>query len=196
MGVTPYGVRATETLVRGEQPEPLDRVQILTIGLFDGISALRVAVDILDLPLVGHISVECLQPANRVVESLFPGCKHLSKVQDITEEVVASWACEFTSAGVVLIGAGPPCQDVSKLNVDRLGSQKGQRSSLYKEVPRMEALCKKSFPWAQLPSMVESVASMHVKDRSAMSHDLGALPVRVDSAGVSLARCLPAVGRG
>ena len=125
LGVTSYGLQAVGALIRGEKPEPGDRVQILTIGLFDGIASLRVAADILELPLVGHVSVECNPAAKRVVESLFPGCKHLGKVQDVTAEEVAAWACEYTGVSLILLGAGPPCQDVSRLNVDRAGSQKG-----------------------------------------------------------------------
>lgn len=43
-------------------------------------------------------------------------------------------------------------------------------------------------PWAQVHLFTESVASMDVEDRAAMSRDLGLLPNRVDAAGISLAR--------
>ena len=123
-----------------------------------------------------------------MVEAAFPGSRTVSRIQDIDETMVRSWACEYPSVGVVLVGAGPPCQDVSGLNVDRKGSQHGTRSSLYKEVPRVEDLVKKEFPWAQVHSLVESVASMDERDRAAMSADLERQPLRVDAAGVSLAR--------
>lgn len=85
-------------------------------------------------------------------------------------------------------GVGPPCQDVSGLNADRRGSQRGLRSALYKEIPRVKELLVRAFPWAQVWVFVESVASMDVSDRAAMSQDLGMTPYQVDSAGVSLAR--------
>lgn len=187
-GLTPYGLAAEGALVRGELPEPMDVVEVLTIGLFDGIGALRVAADLLHLPVAGHISVECDAYANRVLEAGFPGATFVDRVQDVTAELVQQWACEYSSVGVVLIGAGPPCQDVSKLNVDRKGSQRGRRSSLYKEIPRVKQLVEARFPWAQVHIFVESVASMDKEDRSAMSMDLGLLPQRVDSVGISLAR--------
>ena len=115
-GLTSYGVTATQAWVRGERYEPHDYIQVLTVGLFDGIGALRVAADALQLPIAGHISVECNKAANRVVESAFPNSFHLGRVQDVTWEEVQRWACEFPSVGVILIGAGPPCQDVSRLN--------------------------------------------------------------------------------
>lgn len=187
-GLTAYGMAAQTASLRGEVQEPMEVVEVLTIGLFDGIGALRVAADVLQLPMAGHISVECNPHANRVLESAFPGSQHVEHVQDVSEAEVQRWSCEYSSVGVVLIGAGPPCQDVSKLNVDRKGSQRGVRSSLYKEVPRVKELVEKHFPWAQVHLFLESVASMDVEDRAAMSQDLGLLPRRVDSSGVSLAR--------
>eukprot|EP00435_Cladocopium_sp_Y103_P064308 s327_g26.t1 len=191
VGLTSYGIAAQDSLSRGEEEEPFETVEILTIGLFDGIAALRVAVDLLHVAVAGHISVECNEAANRVVEAAFPGSIVVKCVQEVTEEVVRHWACEFTSVGVVLLGAGPPCQEVSGLNADRKGSQKDLRSSLYKEVPRIDHLVRRYFCWvcwAQVHLFLENVASMDESDRTAMSQDLQMLPVRADSAGVSLAR--------
>ena len=187
-GLTSYGALASKAWVRGEETEPFDFIQVLTIGLFDGIGALRVATDLLQLPMAGHISVECSEAANRVVTSAFPNSIHVERVQDVTWEEVEKWACEFSSVGIVLLRGGPPCQDVSKLNADRASSQKGMRSSLYKEVPRVRSLCQRGFPWAQVHLLMESVASMDAGDREAMSRDLEMIPYRVDSSGVSLAR--------
>ena len=56
-GLTPYGPAASLSTVRGDIPEELDCYQVLSVGLFDGISALRVALDALKAPVAGHISV-------------------------------------------------------------------------------------------------------------------------------------------
>ena len=186
-GLTDYGVTALATHIRGDIPERLDYIQVLTIGLFDGISALRVATDILQLPMIGHISVESNPAAARVTESQFPGSLLYSNVEDITEEVVQEWACRFTNAGVVLVAGGPPCQDVSKLNADRKGATRGARSSLFTHVPRVAVLARKCFPWAQVHHFMESVASMDAEDRATMSQGIAGTPVSVDAAGLSLA---------
>ena len=86
VGLSSFGIQASKAWVRGERVEPFDHLQILTVGLFDGVSALRVAVDLLELPVAGHVSVECHELANLVVQSAFPGCVHLSRVQDVTKE--------------------------------------------------------------------------------------------------------------
>eukprot|EP00435_Cladocopium_sp_Y103_P035832 s933_g9.t1 len=179
VGLTSFGEAAQAAPVRGELAEPFDDIQVLTVGLFDGIGALRVASDVLRLPSAGHISVECNQHANRVVESWFPGVHLVSTVQEVTEEEVMSWACQYRAVGVVLLGAGPPCQDVSGLNADRKGSQVGLRSRLYKEVPRVRRLLQRCFPWAQVHTFMESVASMDASDRAAMSEEIGLPGARV-----------------
>lgn len=58
-GLTDYGLAAQAALVRGEFLEPVETCEVLTVGLFDGIGALRVATDLLRLPMAGHISIEC-----------------------------------------------------------------------------------------------------------------------------------------
>eukprot|EP00435_Cladocopium_sp_Y103_P073592 s436_g44.t1 len=188
VGLSAYGMLAQEALLRGEVSEPFDQIEVLTIGLFDGIAALRVAAEVLHLPVAGHISVECHKGANRVVEAAFPGTRHVGSVQEVTLAMVKEWACEFSSVGLVLLGAGPPCQGVSGLNSDRLGSQRDQRSSLYKEVPRIRQLVQVCFPWAQVHLLAESVASMDVADREAMSEGFGLTPYQADASGVSLCR--------
>jgi site-specific DNA-cytosine methylase len=110
-------VAAQAGSVRGELAEPQVDIRVLTVGLFDGIATLRVAVDLLRVPLAGHVSVECNPQANRVVESAFRGSILVPNIQDVQMEAVMGWACQFSSVGLLLVGAGPPCQDVSTLNV-------------------------------------------------------------------------------
>lgn len=71
--------------------------------------------------------------------------------------------------GLVIIGAGRPCQGVSGLNADKLGALRDARSSLFQEIPRIEEAFKKAMPWAQVHRLMESVASMSEEDREIMS---------------------------
>ena len=116
-GLTSFGVAAQAGSVRGELAEPQVDIRVLTVGLFDGIATLRVAVDLLRVPLAGHVSMKCNPQANRVVESAFRGSILVPNIQDVQMEAVMGWACQFSSVGLLLVGAGPPCQDVSTLNV-------------------------------------------------------------------------------
>lgn len=160
VGLTPYGQAASLSHVRGDIPEELELTEVLSVGLFDGIGALRVALDAIKAPVAGHISVESNPEARRVVESNFPDCEHVEDIMAVDWNMVQGWAFKFTNVALVLIGARPPCQGVSGLNFDRKGAVRDKRSKLFKEVPRISEMFQRAFPWAQVHSVTENVASM------------------------------------
>ena len=176
-----WGEVVAQGSLRGEHPELRGEHQVLTIGLFDGISALRVATDLLGLHLVGHVSVEKDQHARRVTESHFPEVVHVDDVELVNDVMVREWARAYSQASVVLIGAGPPCQGVSGLNSDRKGALRDERSKLFAHVPRIECLVKIAFPWCQVHTLMESVASMDDSDRDHMSAGVGSTPWKCDA---------------
>ena len=186
--LSPIGCMAANCNVRGDIVEPEDLTQVLTVGLFDGLGALRVAADVIGLPVIGHISVEKHGPARRVVESLFPQTVFVESVELVNEEMVQSWACSFSQVGLIVLGAGPPCQGVSGLNFDRRGALKDHRSCLYQYVDYIHQLLKKYFPWAQVHRLMESVASMDEQDRRLMSESVGCTPYIIDPVHVCGAR--------
>ena len=184
-GLTPYGAAAALCNVRGDIPEAHDFQQILSVGLFDGISALRVALDILELPIAGHISVESNSEARRVVEAWFPDTLFVTDIHEVDEEQVKSWALRYTLVSLILVGAGPPCQGVSGLNYDRKGALRDGRSVLYQQVPRVVGLLRVAFPWAQVHYLGENVASMDYQDCFHMNEGYGVLPWYIDASGIS-----------
>ena len=185
-GLTQYGVAASNAQVRGDVPEPHDICQVLTVGLFDGIGALRVAADSLGLPVAGHISVEMDAKGRRVVESWFPDTMFYEDVTKFGREEIGTLALRYSNVGLIIIGAGPPCQGVSGLNVDKKGALRDARSSLFQEVPRIEQDFRELFPWAQVHRLMESVASMAQEDREIMSEGAQSLPFKIDSIGMTL----------
>eukprot|EP00435_Cladocopium_sp_Y103_P046394 s849_g13.t1 len=160
--------------VRGDVVEPTELGGVLTIGLFDGIGALRVAADALGWNVVGHISVE----AGRVVESRFPGSVLVSDVNLVDFEMVKSWSQRFTQVSLIVAGAGPPCQGVSGLNAARKGALKDERSCSFSHVDRIKNLVRRCFPWAQVQGLMESVASMDAADGQVMGESFGAVVYR------------------
>ena len=183
-GLTPYGAVASQCQIRGDVLEPVDLPTVLTIGLFDGIGALRVAADALGWCVAGHISVERLPEASRVVESQFPGTLFVDNVESVDFDMVKTWSQTFSQVSVVLLGGGPPCQGVSGLNASRKGALKDHRSCLFVHIARVRQLVRELFPWAQVRSLMESVASMDMSDQNVMSHSFEGEPVYIDAAGV------------
>eukprot|EP00438_Fugacium_kawagutii_P006097 Skav213790 [mRNA] locus=scaffold1122:129098:132795:- [translate_table: standard] len=186
-GLSPYGLAASQACVRGDIPEPHDFCQVLTVGLFDGISALRLAAEILGLPVAGHVAVEKNEAARRVTEANFPETIAVETVEEVDNEMVLTWSLKFGNVGLVILGAGPPCQGVSGLNSDRRGALRDTRSNLYTHVPRVEALLKKHFKWAQVHRLVESVGSMDYEDCQVMNDEFESQPWFIDAGGITLA---------
>eukprot|EP00438_Fugacium_kawagutii_P017132 Skav204406 [mRNA] locus=scaffold4169:257893:259056:+ [translate_table: standard] len=186
-GVTAAGMVAAQCPVRGDLVEPLDVPQVLTVGLFDGISALRVAVDCLGWNLAGHISVEKNAEASRVVEANFAQSIFVTDVQSIDEAMVREWSLKFSQVSLILVAGGPPCQGVSGLNAAKKGALRDARSCLFTHVARVRELLKAGFPWAQVRSLMESVGSFNEEDEGHMSNSFGNSPWYIDASGLSLA---------
>eukprot|EP00435_Cladocopium_sp_Y103_P043465 s1760_g12.t1 len=186
-GLTPFGLAASSAAIRGDLPEEQELTQVLSIGLFDGIAALRVALDILKTPMAGHISIEKDPQAQRVVEANFADSERISDVELVDDEMVKQWSLKYSAVGLVIVGAGPPCQGVSGLNCDRKGALRDHRSKLFTHVPRITQLIRHHFPWAQVHGITESVASMDASDCQVMSDEFGISPWYIDAAGICLA---------
>ena len=184
-GLTSYGMNAVSCPVRGDLPEEHDMVQVLSVGLFDGIAALRVACDVLGLPMAGHVSIEKDQKCKRVVEGFFADTEFFEDVCDFGEEDIRTLALKYSNVGLIIVGAGPPCQGVSGLNADRLSALRDERSRLFQEIPRITAIFRREFYWAQVHEMVESVASMSAADRVIMSEAFQRTPLRIDAKEIS-----------
>ena len=107
-GLSRAGGLAAQGLIRGELPELRQEHQVVTIGLFDGIGALRVACDLLGLHVLGHVSVEMAGAAQRVVTSHFPETIHVEDVKMVDLSMVQDWSRNFSQASLVLVGGGVP----------------------------------------------------------------------------------------
>ena len=108
--VTDFGKQVAQGKLRGEIAEHNTGNLILSVGLFDGIGALRVALDILGVQVAGHVSVEKEASARRVVESHYPGVVTLELVETVTEDQVKSWSTQFSQCNLVILGGGPPAR--------------------------------------------------------------------------------------
>eukprot|EP00438_Fugacium_kawagutii_P000763 Skav229097 [mRNA] locus=scaffold92:258831:261649:- [translate_table: standard] len=181
VGVSEAGSHVANGSLRGKDPASHVNGPVLSIGLFDGIGALRVGLDVLGIPVLGHVSVEKSREASRVVEDNFLDSLFVDSVEAVTDEMVRGWSLKYSQAVAVILGGGPPCQGVSGLNSDRKGALKDARSSLFVHVSRIRGLLRKHFRWAPVYSLMESVGSMGQADQEVMSEDFGDVPIRLDA---------------
>eukprot|EP00438_Fugacium_kawagutii_P025002 Skav224823 [mRNA] locus=scaffold613:211653:214870:- [translate_table: standard] len=150
----------------------MDDPGVLCIGLFDGIGAIRVALELLGVPVLGYVSVEKEPTGQRVVSSHFPGVVHFQDITQLTDSDFKDLSLQFSQCALVIIGAGPPCQGVSGLNADRKGALKDSRSSLFTFVEKVRGYVRRHFTWCPSYSLMESVGSMDPSDRDLMSASL------------------------
>ena len=187
-GLTKFGLGASQGLVRGPSLPEEPPAALLAISCFDGIGALRVSLDVLDVPVSGYVAIEKDPAAQRVVESAFPSCERVDDICSVSESVVRKWAAKFPTCKAVLVAGGPPCQGVSGLNADKKGAILDPRSSLVREFKRVVDLVRSVFTWCPVFTLMESVSSMNSEDRSHYSKTIGLLPYEVDSKYLSLCR--------
>ena len=187
-GLSPAGYMVSQGELRPEG-NPLDgRPKLLSVGLFDGIGRLRVALDLIGAQVVGHISVEKQEAGHRVVEYHFPGSVLLNDVAAITEKDVRGWSLQYGQVDLVLLGGGPPCQGVSGLNASRRGALLDERSCLFVHVRCVRGLLEKYFKWCPVHVLMESVSSMDARDKQHMSDSFGEEPWEIDADNITWCR--------
>ena len=160
-GLTAVGHLAAKGDLWGRLPSTGAEHSVLLIGLFDGIGALRVAMDLQDTSVLGYISVESNPAARRVVESHYPGVERVEDVAMVTPELIRSWSLKYSQASLVLVGAGPPCQGVSGLNLDRRGALIDERSCLFVHVARIRDELRGHFTWSPVHVLTQNVYKFH-----------------------------------
>ena len=171
VGLTQFGVEASQKVLRGEKNENETDSSVLLVSLLDGIGAARVALDVVGANVGGYISVEANPDCRRVVEAHFPSVQHYEHVEDLTPEVFQEWATKYTRASVVLVCGGGPSW-----------------VSLHTHMKRVTTEIKKIFTWAQVHTLMECLGSVDAADRSAMTCSFGNLPYKIDAAGLSLCK--------
>ena len=158
--VTAFGGFVSQGTLRGQLPEDRRELRVLSVGLFDGIGALRVALDLLEVDVQGHVAVEQSTEATRVVEAAFPGVLKVQDVALVDSAMVQWWALKFLPG----VSCGLRCGAALSGRFGALRALRDLRSVLYKHVKRVEGLFRRHFPWCQVHTLMESVASMDEAD--------------------------------
>ena len=174
--LTGLGVVASSKAVRGELPTPSELQGVLAVSVSDGLGALRVALDVLNVPVSGYISIEQDQSCKRVLDSFFPSAMHVESVEKVSLETVQNWAALFSRTSLVLVGCGLPYQGASSSKQLHLGRMEDSSSNLVSHIPRLVSLIRQAFPWAKVYSLCENVFSLPEQDRAAHTRALNVLP--------------------
>ncbi|CAE7745770.1 unnamed protein product, partial [Symbiodinium sp. CCMP2456] len=140
-----------------------------SLGLQVGQGTFRGEIDC-EVPDGGIVCIVEKDPAaRRVVESNFPDAIFVDQVEDITPDMCQRWAWLASTAKLVIVGAGPPCQ-----------------SSLHSLVKPLVNMIQKAFSWCPLHFLQESVTSLDVQKRIAYTR---VILVHMDLGARGIARC-------
>ena len=92
-GVSTLGEAVAALPVRGHSLCEIPDEGVVVLSLFDGISAARVALEVIRSRVLLHVSVESDPLCQRVVESNFADVVFVEKVEDTDAPMVQAWAC-------------------------------------------------------------------------------------------------------
>ena len=126
-----------------------------------------------------HIPIENDEAARRLVESNFPGVVQAARVEEVSLEMCKEWSRQSPSCSLVIVGAGPPCQGVSRLNFDRRGAKEDPRSNLHQYVQPIVKMLKEAFHWCEVKFLQESVASMDCEDKVVYTRAADVIPYQI-----------------
>ncbi|CAK0802495.1 unnamed protein product, partial [Prorocentrum cordatum] len=170
--IRPDGVAAARAASRRLVTDFRDEVVLLS--LFDGIGGARRALDLLGLAPALFVSAEIDAEAKRVTKYAWPDVLEAVAIRERVQHV--KW---------ILVVAGSPCSDLSRINAERTGPQ-GRRSRLFYEVSRIVSLLREALgDFCTVLSLVENVASMDSEPRQLMSQSLECEPVCISAGDVT-----------
>ena len=129
---------------------------VVIIELFAGICIGSLAIANLGLPILAHYVSEIDPDSLLLISTLYPSACLLGDICAITRQNCKSIVDQFPGQVLFLLLAGPPCQDVSLLSIDRSGAN-GPRSGLRKEFARVYGIFRSLVPDSRIRGLMECV---------------------------------------
>ncbi|CAK0822773.1 unnamed protein product, partial [Prorocentrum cordatum] len=181
--IRPDGVAAARAASRRLVTDFRDEVVLLS--LFDGIGGARRALDLLGLTPALFVSAEIDAEAKRVTKYAWPDVLEVGDVCSSGFAEAVAIRERVPHVKWILVVAGSPCSDLSRINAERTGLQ-GRRSRLFYEISRIVSLLREALgDFCTVLSLVENAASMDSEPRRLMSHSLECEPVCISAGDVT-----------
>ncbi|CAK0898854.1 unnamed protein product, partial [Prorocentrum cordatum] len=181
----PRGMAAACAAQRGHSSRLND--EGILLSLFDGIGGGRRALDFLGLSVAAFATSEVDEEAARVVRYSWPDVAELGDVANIARACLERVRERAPMAKWMLVTAGPPCTDLSRVKAGRKGLA-GSRSRLFFDIERAVRLASEVMGEdCRIFRIIEKVASMDQEPLDAMSSGLGLEPAFID--GAVFSRC-------
>jgi hypothetical protein len=188
--LTSLGLRTLGRLASAEVGASVDELCLL--ALCDGIGGGRESLNRLGAVPALYLSSEIDPRCQKLIRHHWPEVVELGDVRNITREELLRHLSSQPRINRLLVVAGPPCQDLSGLNIGGQGLS-GSKSCIFYEVLRVIKIVRviaKEKGW-QMGFVIENVASMDSapgNPRAEMSALLGCRPWRLCSSEVSMVK--------
>ena len=161
-------------------PSLITRVPILVISLFNGVGGCFRAYDVLAVEPMGLVSFDASKAANRVTSRRWPQALMYQDVRSFDEKLCFELMLKFPHIEQIVVWAGFPCVDLSKVKAFRK-NLRGEQSGLFIEIVRILNLLKqvfgRRFPIFRI--IDENVSSMDREACEEISATFGEQPYRV-----------------
>ena len=181
-GLTSFGEQVAKGDFRGQIHRDLPHRSVVCIGLFDGVASLRVALEALKTHVLLHVSVQCSDAAQRIVETHFPDSVRLDAVESITSDMCQEWAGRASACSLVIVGAGVPLRLHGTVN------DREPVTSLHALVQPVIAKLRQHFCWCPVHFIEESAFNMEIRQRALYTRDAGVLPCRICASEITPCR--------
>lgn len=192
--LTQQGLKEALAIDEGWEEPPdmkvnLDEPQvILALDFFAGIGGLSRALELARVKVFHLVVVESDAECRRLNALRWPGCDILTDVEKVTKKELEKIMGGVPGLTGVLAGGGSPCQGLSKLSANR-SHLADPRSKLFYKLCEIYGwigeLCEEMRVWSI--SFLENVVGDDV-DIKEMSEELGDIPLKVCSSGLSRVR--------
>lgn len=192
--LTQQGLKEALAIDEGWEEPPdmkvnLDEPQvILALDFFAGIGGLSRALELARVKVFHLVVVESDAECRRLNALRWPGCDILTDVEKVTKKELEKIMGGVPGLTGVLAGGGSPCQGLSKLSANR-SHLADPRSKLFYKLCEIYGwigeLCEEMRVWSI--SFLENVVGDDA-DIKEMSEELGDIPLKVCSSGLSRVR--------
>ena len=167
---------------RPVSPENPPKPRIALLEFFAGIRGASKAFETLPTTGVGKLVVECNPYLNEWAKVRWPHERLMTDVPELDQETVSNFLATLPAHDMVLIVAGFPCKDLSRLKTG-CKNLDGKHSKLFYQLPRIREIAVK-VSIVPVRFLVENV----VCDEEAMmeiTKELGTRPCRISASTVS-----------
>ena len=155
---------------------------VVVLSFFDGIGTIHEVLRQLDIQPAGAYSWEVNEQCLAVLRARHPHLYHRGDINQTKANILGKEIRRWhDNKHLILIAAGPPCPDYSRIRPDAAGRE-GEQGQLFDVFARLVSSLEQELPDYHICMLVENVVMNSQADVDHFSRQLSAAPVLCDAA--------------